>query len=856
MRYYEVAVAAPLYQSLTYGQPEDVRHEPAVGIRVLVPLGNRLVTGYLLGTAPKPAEGEASSFSVKPIADLLDPDPLFPAELVPLFRWLADYYHYPLGEVIKTALPGGLVVRSGREIFLTEAGRRKLPAEIEKVKKTAAWMTRLLEKEKLPPGTAGTIWRKPAMRRLVLKWRDAGWIEIREVVLKPGVRAKTVTMVGLAEAACRVTGSTGEPAQPNPDKSAWPDRSGKTQQKKELRHFGGLCGDLRKKLKPSELKTLQLLESVCRERILVPRPELTRHYRGAGKALRSLAERGLVVMEERRCYRDPFGNVPPFFAQPETLTQEQQAVLEQLLPVVEEKKYQPFLLFGVTGCGKTEVYLQAAARCLERGRTVLVLVPEIALASQLEAHFYSRFGDQLAVLHSGLSAGEKFDQWQRIVRGRASVVIGARSAVFAPLEKLGLVIVDEEHEPAYKQDHGLRYNGRDIAVLRARFADCPVLLGSATPSVTSFFHGVGGKYTLLTMETRVNEKAMPTVEVVDLAQEHRSRPDLFFSDKLVAALHENMEKRLQSLLFVNRRGYSSFMLCRDCGHIIQCRHCHVSLTHHRKSNRLTCHYCGYSISPDITCPECRSGKLTGLGVGSERIEDEVRQLIPHARIARLDSDTTADRRRYLSILKQVRNHDIDILIGTQMVAKGLHFPRMTLVGVVWADSGLGMPDYKASERTFQLLTQVTGRAGREEYPGRVIIQTHQPAHYAVDCARSHEYRKMYDREITLRKPLGYPPFGRLVNIGFSGEREERVAAAAVQTGTFLRRRSRKTDVVVLGPAPAPLSRIKKRYRWQLLLKSSNFGNLHAMCDLLIAEKSRLVTGNVHLTIDVDPENMM
>jgi primosomal protein N' (replication factor Y) len=457
-----------------------------------------------------------------------------------------------------------------------------------------------------------------------------------------------------------------------------------------------------------------------------------------------------------------------------------------------------------------------------------------------------------------LSTGERFDQWQRILDRRASIVIGARSAVFAPLDNLGLVIVDEEHEPAYKQDDGLRYNGRDVAVLRARFADCPVVLGSATPSVTGYYHARNPqdkKYRLLTMRQRINEQPMPRVEIVDLGKVKRSRPDLFFSDQLIAALRENMDNRLQSLLFVNRRGYSSFMLCRDCGHIVQCRHCRVSLPLHRRSNRLICHYCGYSIRPDITCPECRSGRLAGLGVGSERIEEEVRQLIPHARTARLDSDTTRDRKKYMAILQQVRDHEVDILVGTQMVAKGLHFPRMTLVGVVWADSGLGMPDYKASERAFQLLTQVMGRAGREEHPGRVIIQTNQPDHYAVEFARNHDYEGLFEQEIGLRASLGYPPFGRLVNIGFNGEVEERVAGAAHATGARLRSAA-GGEVEILGPAPAPLSRISNRYRWQLLLKSGNVTRLHGLCDLLVRERSGLCPSGVRMSIDVDPENMM
>ena len=828
MQLYEVAVAAPLQDSLAYSAPRESTCSLAAGIRVLVPLGNRLVTGYLLGPAESGAK--QSSFKVKAIVDLLDPDPLFPAELIPFFRWIADYYHYPLGEVIRTALPGGLIARSGREIRLTDSGREHLPAAITVLNKQAAWMQRLLAREHLLPGTVSAIWRKAPMQRLLRQWEEEGWLEIKEVVVTPRVKAKTVTMVALA---------------PPLMEQLVEYQSGHEQ----LPDFG-------EELKKSEQNTLELFFNQSGGRPVLPRPELTRRYSGAGKALHTLADRGLVTMEEQRSYRDPFGCVPPFFARPEVLTPEQEQVIGELTAAVDARTFQPFLLFGVTGCGKTEVYLRAAEQCLACAKTVLVLVPEIALASQVEAHFYSRFGDTLAVLHSGLSAGERFDQWQRILRKKARIVIGARSAVFAPLHDLGLVIVDEEHESAYKQDDGLRYNGRDLAVLRGRYADCPVILGSATPSVTSFRHTDSGKYSLLTMRKRVHDQGMPVVQVVDMGGTKRSRPDLFFSDQLTAALHENMEKRLQSLLFVNRRGYAAFMLCRDCGHIVECKHCKVSLTHHRQTNRLICHYCGYSVSPDIICPECQSTAIVGLGVGSERVEAEVRQLIPHARVTRLDSDTTTDRKKYMAILQKIRDHEIDILIVTQMVAKGLHFPKMTLVGVVWADSVLGMPDYKASERAFQLMAQVTGRAGRGDHAGKVIIQTHQPEHYAIEFARQHDYGKLYAREIEQRAELGYPPFSRLVNVRFSGEREKRVAASARKTAAYLRSVSGDVQVDILGPAPAPLSRIKNRFRWQLLLKSRDFFHLHAACAQLLAEKKHLCSTDVRMGIDVDPENMM
>ncbi|MDU9049145.1 MAG: primosomal protein N' [Candidatus Electrothrix sp. Rat3] len=831
---YEVAVAAPFFGNLTYAQPVDLTEPLPIGLRVLVPLQNRFVTGYILSSAsPSPD----LPYQIKPILERLDPEPLFPEQLIPFFRWLADYYHYPLGEVIQTALPSGLRAGSGYEISLTEAGHRKLPAALNTLKNRSAWMDRLLDKGKLLPGTVKTIRRKAAMQNLLRTWQTEGWIDINEVILSPTVKKKTETMVrlntALQESLARYQTETKE----NQDKNTVIPNTSQDE------------------LKKSELKTLDLFFSRCKGHPLLPRAELTRQYPGAGKALHSLAETGFVTLEEQRVYRDPFGKVPPFFPKPDTLTTEQDQVIGVIKTALDTGGFQPFLLHGVTGCGKTEVYLRATEHCLACEKSVLILVPEIALSSQLEGHFYSRFGDTLAILHSGISIGERFDQWQRILQGKVRIVIGARSAVFAPLAQPGLVIVDEEHEPAYKQDDGLRYNGRDMAVLRAKFADCPVLLASATPSVTSFYHTEQGKYRLLTMTKRIHDQVMPEVMVVDLREKQRERKNAFFSEQLFTALQENLEKKRQSLLFVNRRGYAAFMLCRDCGYIIQCRHCKVSLTHHQGDNRLLCHYCGYTTTPNLVCPDCGSGSVIGLGVGSERIEQEARQLFPDARITRLDSDTTRDRKAYLRILDQVRNHEVDILVGTQMVAKGLHFPAMTLVGIIWADSGLGIPDYKAAERSYQLLAQVTGRAGRGKHSGRVIVQTHQPQHYVIEFARSHAYNKLYKQEVAFRDALSYPPFGRLINIKFSGEKEENVAVTAQQTADFLRSLKEKA-VDIMGPVPAPLSMIKKRFRWQLLLKSREPEKLHRLCDLIITEKRRVCRAGVRMGIDVDPENMM
>ena len=840
MHCYEIAVVAPLPYTLTYGPPVDHERRLATGLRVLVPLGSRLVTGYVLGVVDPPENPPGKrKITIKPIVDLLDREPLFPASMVPLYRWIADYYHYPVGEVIRTALPGGITAGSSRILRLSEKGRQEQSILAGDPKYgDCAWMQELLATGELKEAKTARLWRTLALQRRLKKWEKEGLVVIEQVLARERNRQKTEKVISLVPELDAMLKDCGcKTAQ---DMSAFlvhrlDSSPGKAEQTLLTRFF--------------DLYQAGGSQPVSRR-------DLNRVYTNAGKILKRPLCRKIFIEEERRLYRDPFGERPFPMQRPANLTREQLQVLSSLVPAVEAGKFARFLLFGVTGCGKTEVYLQATQKALALQKRVLVLVPEIALSSQLEAHFYSRFGDTLAVLHSGLSAGQRLDEWQRILHGRVQVIIGARSAVFAPLADIGLIIVDEEHEPAYKQDSGLCYNGRDLAVLRAKFSSCPILLGSATPSLTSFYHARSGRYTLLSMKKRVAEQQMPEVEIINLNTVEKSRQDLFFSDQLIHALEDNLAQGQQSLLFVNRRGYASFMLCRDCGHVIRCRHCRVSMTLHRGAGQLVCHYCGFTLPTNILCPGCRTGKIIPLGLGSERIENEVSQILPQARIARLDSDTAGSRKEYLTLLGKVRTRDIDILIGTQMIAKGLHFPHVTLVGVVWADSGLNMPDYKATERTFSLLSQVTGRAGRGEITGRVIIQTHQPGHYAVSFAQHHDYTGFYEQELASRRNLCYPPFARLVNIRFSGPREGQVLETAARVTDFCRARLNSRQGEVLGPAPSPLALLRDRYRYQLLIKVFVSAPVHRLCELLLGDKASLCSRSVRMTIDVDPENMM
>lgn len=836
---YEVAVLAPISDSLTYLPPIGRKQAILPGCPVLVPLSRRRLTGYVLGLADE-TKGEAGRFTLKPIDSVISEKPFFPAEMLPFYRWIARYYHHPIGEVLRTALPLAPNIRDSRRIVLSPAGEAALDAAFitQSPEECQDWLHRLLQDKALEPATLRRISRHRLANNLLRKLERQGLVTSDNTLSSSGGRAKTARYLCLAD--------TVLPPAPLADTLL------------SSTDFLAFVEAQQGKLNKAPRKALQLFWELgaLQGRNAVAWDELRQHYPLARPHVRTLLDIGLLREEERRVYRDPFGETPRHVAAPKALTEEQEEVLGRLLPAVEQKKFAPFVLFGVTGSGKTEVYLQAVQYALEQGQSALVLVPEIALASQLEAHFYARFGVLLAVLHSGLADGERLDQWQRVLDGEARVVLGARSALFAPLVRLGLVIVDEEHEPAYKQEDKLCYNGRDLAVLRAHLANCPVVLGSATPSVVSFYHCLQGKYSLLSMTRRVGGQSLPEVEIVDMSAVSRSRPDLTLSDSLTRALSQTLEDRQQSLLFINRRGFASFMLCRDCGHILQCKHCQVSLTLHRNRSLLLCHYCGFSRHPSVLCPACQSPRVRGIGLGAERIEEEARQLFPEARIARLDSDTASQRQHYLKVLKAMRNQEIDILIGTQMIAKGLHFPHITLVGVVSADSGLAMPDYKASERTFSLLSQVIGRSGRGEQPGRVIVQTYQPRHYAIRFAREHNYRAFYEQEIAARKPLAYPPFSRLVNIRFTGPEDDSVRQSVQKAAALLHTVKTRKNVKILGPSPAPLPKIKDLARWQLLLQSSSPLALQELCEELLCRKTACCPSTVLMHFDVDPENML
>jgi primosomal protein N' (replication factor Y) len=841
----EVAVTLPLEQTLTYtASPQLFAADGAaeahavIGRRVLVPLGNRRVTGYVVGL---PEQTTPDVARLREIVQCLDEQPLFPENLVPFYRWAAEYYQYPLGLVVKSALPAGLSGSVRKRLLWKGEGP---DVTVLFPEGTPSWVSELASKGRFGYEASKRLLADKIQRRFIDMLVSEGGVEL--VVDRPRDAAgeRYLHSYGLCDKGrdlARLLIAKGEVN--NGDNFS------------RLCRVASLAGH---ELTAGELRLLLTIAAASENSLpsLAHLKELCGTV--TGKGLAALVAKGLVSEHRQRLYRTPFGAPMPFYPRPPHLSEGQQRVLKEILPRLGKNQFHPVLLHGVTGCGKTEVYLQTAEKTLQEGWDVLVLVPEIALATQLESHFLSRFGEQVVLLHSGLTTAERFDQYGLALSGQARIVIGARSAVFAPLRRLGLIIVDEEHDPGFKQDEGFCYHGRDLAVLRASLQRCAVILGSATPSITSYAHGKSGKYRLLSMQERVFDRSMPTVTVVDLRRQENKGDQGLISPPLLERLQDTLSRGKQSILLINRRGFAAASLCRDCGTPVQCNHCHVALTWHKGRNRLICHYCGFSLTTATLCDNCRGSDLAPAGFGTERIEDEIRQLLPGARLARLDSDSALDRRGFFATLAAMHQGEIDILIGTQMIAKGHHFPGVTLVGVVWADGGMSMPDFRAAERTFQLLTQVTGRAGRGETPGEVIIQTLRPDHYSIVYATRHDYEGMFAHEVRLRKHPRFPPFVRLAVVRVKGRVERMVQESCAAMARFLRQQMavEKLAVEILGPAPAPLDKIRDNYRWQLLLKSGDSETLKRLGSALRTSRASLLAAGCEFSVDVDPENMM
>lgn len=568
--------------------------------------------------------------------------------------------------------------------------------------------------------------------------------------------------------------------------------------------------------------------------------------------LKGVIDKGAAHFIQEEVYRDPYKKeiVHTDFLQ---LTDEQHEVLARIKQAMDDERQETFLLHGVTGSGKTEIYLQAIQRAIADGKEAIVLVPEISLTPQMTERFKSRFGDEVAVMHSGLSVGEKYDEWRKVQQGKVKVVVGARSAIFAPFKNLGLIILDEEHESTYKQEDSPRYHARDVAIWRGNHYTCPVILGSATPALESFARAKKGVYTLLTLQNRAKKQALPTVHIVDMREQLQAGNRSMFSEPLTEALRERLERGEQTVLFLNRRGYSSFVLCRDCGTSVQCPNCDISLTYHRYQEKLKCHYCGHEEYIPQTCPECQSENIRYFGTGTQKVEEEIFKLFPQARVLRMDVDTTKQKGAHEKMLDAFGRGEADILLGTQMIAKGLDFPHITLVGVLSADTSLHLPDYRAAEKTFQLMTQVSGRAGRHEKPGEVFIQTYTPEHYAIELSKEQLYTPFYEQEMQVRHMAGYPPYYYLALVQVSHEDVVMAAEYGTRVAEYLRS-NLSFQVSVIGPTTASIARLQNRYRYQCLIKYKREPKLiPTLLQLIKLYRSEWIKKGIVLTVDLDPQ---
>ena len=788
--------AYPVDRPFDYLIPKDWEELIDTGCRVKVPFGPRNVLGFVVGLAN---ETDVPIEKIKPVAEILDLEPILTDEMLALAKWLKLQTICYEVDALQVMLPGALRAKYEKFVILTTESQN-LPQMLQPFfEKTIKVNVKLFEKAALLKPL------KQAVRE--------GHLMIENEVKQKG-KMKQVRKVQIATLS-------------------------------ELE-------EVEKTISTRAQKQKQLVEWMKENSgKIYPPDDICDALQITTVVLNSVIDKGAAKFIQQEVYRDPYTKdiVPTDFLQ---LTTEQQHALTKITNAIDEKRTETFLLHGITGSGKTEIYLQAIQKTIADGKEAIVLVPEISLTPQMTERFKSRFGDLVAVMHSGLSVGEKYDEWRKVQQGKVKVVVGARSAVFAPFKNLGLLILDEEHESTYKQEDSPRYHARDVAIWRGNYYNCPVILGSATPALESYARAKKGVYTLLTLENRAKNQALPTVHIVDMREQLQAGNRSMFSQPLMDALRERLDKKEQTVLFLNRRGYSSFVLCRDCGTTVQCPNCDISLTYHRYSEKLKCHYCGHDEYVPSSCPQCQSEHIRYFGTGTQKVEEEIHKLFPEARVLRMDVDTTKQKGAHEKLLDEFGAGGADILLGTQMIAKGLDFPNITLVGVLSADTSLHLPDYRAAEKTFQLMTQVSGRAGRHDKPGEVFVQTYTPEHYAIELSKEQLYTPFYEREMHARHLAGYPPYYYIALIQVSHE-DVMMAAEYAGRATEYLRSNLSFNVSVIGPTTASISRLQNRYRYQCLIKYKVEPNLiPVLLQLIKMYRSEWIKKGIVLTVDLDP----
>lgn len=790
-------------QTYDYVIPNKWRAVIQPGMRVVVPFGPRKIQGFTIAIKN---ETKIEKSKLKEIVEPMDLVPVLNEDLLHLADWLTEHTLCFKISAFQVMLPAALKAKYEKKVHLhPQVEPAMLPETIRPFflhRRTVSW------KEVLENDMIHVFQKETAKGTLEVVYKVKGRLSKKKVKqIQPAVDAETLAM-----------------------------------------ELGSLSKNARKQQ--------EIIQFFIEQPKPVERTELMKHLNTSLSSVRALVEKGILSELDVEVYRNPYENRQFERTTPFSLTEEQAEALRPIHASIARNMHDVFLLYGVTGSGKTEVYLQAIEKVINQGKEAIVLVPEISLTPQMVTRFKGRFGEAVAVLHSGLSAGEKYDEWRKIQRAEVKVVVGARSAIFAPFENLGIIIIDEEHETSYKQEDNPRYHARDVAIHRAKVHQCPVVLGSATPSLESFARAQKGVYHLLTLASRMNEQALPKVDVVDMREELRAGNRSMFSTLLYEKLVDRLEKKQQTVLFLNRRGHSSFIMCRDCGYVVHCPHCDISLTYHRFSEQMKCHYCGFEAVVPRTCPECQSEHIRYFGTGTQKVEEELGKILPEARVIRMDVDTTTRKGSHERLLTQFQQGKGDILLGTQMIAKGLDFPNITLVGVLSADTMLHLPDFRSSEKTFQLLTQVSGRAGRHQLPGEVVIQTYTPEHYSIELAGQQNYDHFYRQEMMVRKMHDYPPFYFLALITVSHEQVTKVVKITNNITSFVRSRI-SNKAVILGPVASPIPRIKNRYRYQCLIKYKREPALNqTLKDILVHYQAEMLREGLSISIDVNPYIMM
>src|SRR5690625_441248 len=801
MRIAKVIVDVPVLtinQFFDYLIPEHLKGVIEPGMRVVIPFGPRKITGFVVEVS-----NESSLDELKPITKALDVTPVLTKELIELGLYMAEDTLSFYITAFQAMLPQVLKSTYEKEVEVIDRGKLSKILQPFFQYQDKVLFDDLIEQNISYHQLRTAIQNKQIKINYLVKSR---------------ITKKYVTEV-------------------------YPEKS-----KEELI----LAID---NLPKNAVRQKEILHFFVMNHQPIEQVELMSRLNISSASLQSLCDKGLLGKEKIEIMRTPYVDTTFERTRALPLTDEQSKAIQPILKNIKKEKLDVFLLHGVTGSGKTEIYLQAIEKVIEQGKEAIVLVPEISLTPQMVKRFKGRFGSNVAVLHSALSIGEKYDEWRKVQRKEVQVVVGARSAIFAPFENLGIIIIDEEHETTYKQEESPRYHARDVAIKRGEYNCCPVILGSATPTLESYARGTKDVYHLLTLSKRTNKKAMPKVEIIDMRKELHAGNRTMFSRLLMTKINECLRKNEQIVLLLNRRGYSTFALCRDCGHVEECPHCDISLTYHKRENKLKCHYCAYETLMPTQCPNCQSSLIRFFGTGPERVQEALTKLIPEARVIRMDVDTTRRKGAHERLLKKFANREADILLGTQMIAKGLDFEHVTLVGVLAADSMLHLPDFRSSEKTFQLITQVSGRAGRHELEGEVIVQTYTPEHYSIHLASQYNYGLFYKQEMNIRRTFAYPPYVYLLLLTITHENEQKVFQVAQKIRNKLVKRVQQRTVI-LGPSPSPIARIKNRYRYQLIIKYRSEPHLAQIVKEVLDDFENERRRDLQIIVDFNPYQLM